>query len=155
VWRNIADTEKELNVSSDTGALHDSFTQKRSDIAEYKRAFDLHDSQNGLIAYINGELVGFEIIYNASRYKDYHEKLVESYILDAISKQNEEYTNKNINEDEFIQKFKAMKTETYDSVGLGVDYRIENEDLIGSAVFYNDNIINASFFHKKEEYIKV
>jgi len=150
VWKNIAETEKDLKLHNQTCALHDSFNKKSSDIDEYKKAFKLHDKQNGLIVYINGKLVGFEIIYNSSRYKEYHNKLVESYILDAISRQNEEYEKEEFNEDIFINKIKELEYETFDSVGLGVDYRLENDNIRGSAVIYKNNLINASFFNKAE-----
>lgn len=150
VWKNIEKTERDLRLNNQTSALHDSYTKKSSDIDKYKKSFRLHDNQNGLIVYINGKLVGFEIIYNSGRYKEYHNKLIESYILDAITKQNEEYTNVDFNKDNFTNIIKELKYEKFDSVGLGYDYRLENDDLTGSAMVYENNLINASFFNKIE-----
>lgn len=150
VWKNIEMIEDDLNLINDTSALHDSYNKKSSDIQDYKNAFKIHEKQNGLIVYINGRLVGFEIIYNSTRYKEYHDKLVESYIIDALSKENQEYEKQEFNENTFINRIKESKCEKFDSVGLGIDYRLENEDLTGSAVIYKDNLINASFFTKIE-----
>ena len=150
VWKNIESIEDDLNLINDTSALHDSYNKKSSDIQDYKNAFKIHEKQNGVIVYINGRLVGFEIIYNSTRYKEYHDKLVESYIIDAISKENQEYEKQEFKENTFINRIKESKCEKFDSVGLGTDYRLENEDLTGSAVIYKDNLINASFFTKIE-----
>ena len=150
VWNNIKKTEEDLRLNNKTCALHDSYNKKSSDIDDYKKSFMLHDNQNGLIVYVNGKLVGFEIIYNSTRYKEYHNKLIESYILDAISKQNEEYEKVNFNEEEFIKIIKELRCEKFDGVGLGLDYRLENDNLTGSAMVYKNNLINASFFNKIE-----
>lgn len=150
VWRNIQETEMDLKVNNKTSALHDSYIKKSEEIEEYKKAFNIHKNQNGLIIYINGKPVGFEIIYNSARYGEYHEKLVESYVLDAISKQSEEYEEKEFDEKIFIDKIKESDCEIYESVGLGLDYRLENTELTGSAMIYEGNLINASFFKKVE-----
>jgi hypothetical protein len=96
-------------------------------------------------------ILGFvfhSVIYNNSRYNEYHDKLLESYIIDAISKSNDEYENDKIKDDEFIEEIKKSECESFDSVGLGVDYRLENENISGSAVLFKDALINASFFRK-------
>lgn len=150
VWKNIEETERDLKLNNKTCALHDSYTKKTKDIDEYKKSFILHENQNGIIVYINGKMVGFEIMYNSTRYRDYHNKLIESYILDAISKQNENYEVEEFNKDRFINIFKELKCEKFESVGLGVDCRLENDDLTGSAMVYENNLINATFFNKME-----
>lgn len=148
VWSNIREIQDELEVDSTTNALHDSFVQRSYDIESYKKSFTIHENQNGLIVYINGELVGFEIMYNSRRYKEYHDKIIESYILDAISKKGEEFNKELIDEDSFLNMIKKSEFESYDSVGLGVDYRIDTDNLSGSAVIYNNKVVNASFFMK-------
>ncbi|MDO5826235.1 MAG: hypothetical protein Q4Q22_07630, partial [Methanosphaera sp.] len=90
VWNNISITEKELNVHSNTSALHDAYQEKTVDIDKYRDSFGIHENQNGLMVFINGRVVGLELIYNNARYREYHDKLVESYIIDAIGKINEE-----------------------------------------------------------------
>ena len=148
VWDNIALTEDNLKVNSKSSALYDSYVQRGSDIDEYKSKFRLDENQNGIIVYINGELVGFEIIYNSKRYGEYHSKLLESYIIDAIGKENEESVMGDLNKDELFNKIKESERESYDSVGLGVDYRLEDEEFTGSVMIYDDNLVNASFFRK-------
>ncbi|MBQ6218527.1 MAG: tubulin-like protein [Methanosphaera sp.] len=148
VWSNIREIQDELEVDSTTNALHDSFVQRSYDIESYKKSFTIHENQNGLIVYINGELVGFEIMYNSRRYKEYHDKIIESYILDAISKKGEEFNKELIDEDSFLNMIKKSEFESYDSVGLGVDYRIDTDNLSGSAVIYNNKVVSASFFMK-------
>lgn len=148
VWENISQTEMELGVNSTTSALHDTYIQRDNTIQEYKKAFKIQQQQNGRIVYINGELAGFEIIYNSTRYKQYHDKLLKSYIIDAISKQQEDYVEEYVKKEDLINKIRKSKRETYESIGLGTDYRFEDEDIMGSMMLLENDIINASFFKK-------
>lgn len=150
VWADIADIEDDLHIESKTSALNDSYRQRELDIEEYKNAFSLQENQNGLLVYINGQVVGLEMVYNTSRYKEYHDKLVESYIIDAISKSDEKYDQSKESEADFLDDIRKASCESFDSVGLGVDYRIENEDITGSAMVFEDTVINASIFKKIE-----
>lgn len=153
VWENIADTERNFNYHSKTSSLHDVYQEKTYDIDKYRDAFSLQDNQNGLIVYINGRLVGLEMLYNSDRYKEYHDKLVESYIIDAIGNLNDQIKNDEDKSEDFIDDIKKSKRESFDSVGLGVDYRIDDNDITGSAVVFDETVINASFFRKRNESI--
>lgn len=150
VWSNVRDTLYNLNVKSDTNALHDTYNQRKTQLESYKKAFKSNDNQNGLIVYVNGELAGFEIIYNSTRYKEYHEKIIESYVMDALLRQNEDCVKEDFSKEDLIQKIMQTPRESYDSVGEGVDYRIEDEDITGSVVLYNNKLVNASFFRKSD-----
>lgn len=155
VWNNISIVSNELRVQSNTSALEDTYKERSNDIEKYKKAFKIQEKQNGLIVYINGQLVGCEILYNSPKYREYHEKIVESYILDALARNDEEYAN-NIEDTEFfLDRIKYYDYETYASVDLGVDYRMNNGNITGSAMVYEDNLINASFFINNNHEINV
>lgn len=152
VWLDVNQIETELVLDNATGALHDSYQKKTFDINSYKDNFTVNNKQNGLIVFINGKLAGFELLYNSSAYKNYHDKIIKSYILDAIATQNMESMTIEYGVDELIEIIKNSKIEKFNSVGLGVDYRVESNEITGSALFYEDNLVNASFFKKNADY---
>ncbi|WP_323735954.1 DUF6569 family protein [Methanosphaera sp. ISO3-F5] len=152
VWDNIRDTINNLDITSETNALHDTYKQRITTIEEYKKAFKTQDKQNGIIVYINGQLAGLEIIYNKTRYNQYHEKIIESYIMDAIQTTEENNTNE-ITQEQLIQKIIETPRENYNPIGLGNDYRLEDDEIIGSIITYEEKLINASIFKKTEENI--
>lgn len=151
VWNNIATTEHNLSCESPTNSLNDVYREKTYDIDKYRDAFKIQENQNGFIVYINGRLVGLEMIYNSDRYKEYHDRLVESYIIDAMRKQDEEVKNVDESSEDFLEDIRKSNLESYDSVGLGIDYRVDDEDITGSAVVFDETLINASFFKKRDE----
>lgn len=150
VWNNVRETMDLLEVESNTNALHDTYKQKQTQIQNYKEAFPKNEKQNGIIVYINGKLAGFEIIYDSARYAEYHEKLIESYIMDALQNRDKKYTEKEENKEELIEKIIQTPRETFDSVGEGKDYRLEDDEITGSIVTYNNHLINASILAKDE-----
>lgn len=153
VWESIRQTEKNLKVESSTGALRDAYTSCEDDIDDYLIDFNYTKGQNGSIILINGEVMGMEIVYNTYRYKDYHEKIMQSYILDSI--QHTTLTTNSLNDTEalnlandFVKTIPDCKVSSFESVGYGQDQRFENKDSLGSALIYKDEIIHAVFFKK-------
>ena len=44
------------------------------------------NKQNGSIILINNEVKGLELLYNNYLYKEFHERIIKSYIIDALQK---------------------------------------------------------------------
>ena len=84
VWDSIDRFESRANYRSTTSALNDSYENLKEKQNDYLSQFDIQDGQNGIIFIVNGEFKGFELFYNHSIYKEYHEKLCRSYIIEAI-----------------------------------------------------------------------
>jgi hypothetical protein len=46
----------------------------------------------------------------------------------------------------FFEEVKKSKEQPFEGVGLGKDYRYEIEDVFGSALIFNDQVIHLAFF---------
>ena len=84
VWDSISEFESRSNFKSMTSALNDSYENLKDKQNDYLSKFHIEDGQNGVIFIVNGEVKGLELFYNHSIYKQYHEKLCRSYIIEAI-----------------------------------------------------------------------
>ena len=84
VWDSISEFESRSNFKSMTSALNDSYENLKDKQNDYLSKFHIEDGQNGVIFIVNGEIKGLELFYNHSIYKQYHEKLCRSYIIEAI-----------------------------------------------------------------------
>ncbi len=97
-----------------------------------------------------------ELVFNTSIYKQYHEKIIKSNALDGLTyKNNENLSDIDIlfDADNFLKLIEDNEFEKFESIGIGEDYRIKNENLIGSMLNYNDNIWHALFFNKNQNVI--
>ena len=84
VWDSISEFESRSNFKSMTSALNDSYENLKDKQNDYLSKFHIEDGQNGVIFIVNGDVQGLELFYNHSIYKQYHEKLCRSYIIEAI-----------------------------------------------------------------------
>lgn len=151
VWDVINQTQNNLNIESQTSALKDVYSSKEETLNDYYESFPYANKQNGSIILINNEVKGLELLYNNYLYKEFHERIIKSYIIDALQESktsnNEDLDVYNLAED-FRDNISSSKYETFKSVGCGEDSRFENTDSTGSALIYKNELIHAVFFNK-------
>lgn len=148
IWNHISEVSNNLKVESKTSAMREIYTNNKAKINKYLDNFKDENNTIGSIILINNEVSGIELLFNTTLYKENHRKLIESYIPEAIQRKNEDHNNKSIDVDEFINEIITSKIEEYKPDGIGVDVRVESEDIIGSTILLENNPINASFFRK-------
>jgi hypothetical protein len=152
VWDDIESTQASLNIESSTHAQQDTFISLEKDIDNYLKHFPLQQKQNASIIIINNQVIGMELLYNADKYSQYHQRYMESYIIDAITQQDE-HADDNVDaaklSEEFINRIRLSKIEEYQENNTN-DYRLEDDQITGSFIFYEDNLVNASILRKHE-----
>jgi hypothetical protein len=84
VWERIDIMNKELNVKSSTGAMHDAYDLVSDRLKKYFDSFDFIEGQNGLFAFIDGKIAGFDILSRTGAFKKVFPKLIKSYAMDAV-----------------------------------------------------------------------
>lgn len=145
VWNSIDDLEDRVEFSSPTQAMSESYENKKKDLNEILKSFEAVDDQNGILIINNGKIEGFEILFNPEIYREYHEKILKSYLIDAeIS--DEVFT---INMDaakEFIDNVSEIPFTEKPATGLEKNFEIKDDDGLGTAYLYQDEIIHMSYF---------
>lgn len=151
VWEEIASFSRTADVSSPTGAMRDVFESKEKGLKEYLDAFPFVPNQKGVFVMVNGMAVGFDILSNPHAYELLHQKIVKSYAIDALIRQEK------VNEVPSLDKAKAFVEETagceekrYESIGHGWDHRFEGKTIVGSSLVYQEKVIHMAFFAADE-----
>ncbi|MDD6256437.1 MAG: hypothetical protein PUA80_02585 [Methanobrevibacter boviskoreani] len=128
------------------------YTINKNRFEEYQSHFPIQENQTGSIIFINGKLVGVELFHDSNLYKNYHDKIVESYIPNAIKSGGE--TLAKVDYDvllkDFIDNILDSNPESFDIHGLNDEYRIDDENITGSITLLDDDIISSSLFKKVE-----
>ena len=152
VWDGIHEMSAKAEVESSTGAMKDVFDSRGKDLDEYMKAFKCGPKQKGMLVFLEGEVVGFDIISRASAYKELHQKLVKSYAMEAILLKNRKSAKSGVRKaKDFIKETTACKSKKYESVGSGWDHRFEGKHVVGSALVYGKTVIHTAFFKMTEE----
>lgn len=147
IWHGVDEMSLRAGVHSPTRAMRHVFESRSQDLDELLKAFDALPHQKGLLAFLNGEVVGFDILSLQSAYETLHPKLLRSYAMDALLDGPTGHARPSIAKAKaFLQQAAACGEASYESIGHGHDYRYESRALLGSALLFRETVIHAAFF---------
>lgn len=145
IWEEVERYSQKYRIKSRTYALRDIYENLKETLYKNMAKFPLLDKQKGLIAFINGEIKGLDLISLSSVYKDLHEKLIKSYIIDSIIEKESFNKNHQENIEKFFDEIKSCEILKFKSIGLGWDYRLKGKNIMGSVLIYEDAPIHMYF----------
>lgn len=149
VWNSIDDLESELHCASPTSAMSESYENQRTNLNKILESFEVVDGQTGVLVIINGEIKGFEIMLNSEIYRDFHEKILKSYLIGSKVKT----TTFTINVDEarlVIDNAMDSTFEIKQTKGMENSFEFENPDGLGEIHIFENELIHWSYFTKDE-----
>ncbi len=148
VWASIRTLQQKLGVTSKTEALRDIYIAKKEAIAEYIAAFENAHVGQGIVVWLNGRLVGMELLSLRRGYAAIREQLLRSYIIDALRlHEGIALPAHPMTVEHFIKRCTQGKGRGMRSVGLGVDVRYSGESgFVGSCLVHDSEVVHASFF---------
>ena len=146
VWDAISEFESRSNFKSMTSALNDSYENLKDKQNDYLSKFHIEDGQNGVIFIVNGEVKGLELFYNHSIYKEYHEKLCRSYIIEAIVEKKSVDNIDRLKLMKVLENISQSEFKSKKSIGLGDNLKFSNDFGSGSGLVWEDELIHMTFF---------
>lgn len=149
VWDSIDCLEENIAHASPTQAMSESYDSRKIDHEKFISAFHAVDGQTGVLIIIDGEIKGFELFLNSEIYREYHEKIIRSYLIDSEIK-NTQFA---INMDEASLVIENARNSSYDkkeTEGLEDCFEFENEAGLGLLYTYENEVIHWSYFKKEE-----
>ncbi len=147
IWEEIDTLCESAGVSSETGAMRDVYEGRKHELNECLEAFPKMAKQRGLVFLIDSAVVGMDILSRPEAYSDIHNKLLRSYVIDAMPGKVESQRHADLESvGRFIDQILGSSESSFPSVGLGTDLRLEHRELCGSALIFEDTCIHAAFF---------
>lgn len=160
IWDEIKGLSDKAKSESPTGAMKDIFSAREKAMDEYMKAFPLQPGQQGILVYMDRRPAGMEFLSRPESYARVHEKLLRSYVLEALI-DDEAPPARPAGEErpaEFIQRILFAHDEAYPGVGLGTEHRLEGPGLVGSALVHEGIVVHLACFagistgsHRAEE----
>ena len=148
VWESVAHLNDRADAESHTGAMRDAFERKKADLDLFIENIPCTDGQNGMIVFINDQLMGCDAIGKRKVFRDYYPKLLRSYAIDALlsAKSGKQALSTEEQIKQLWNRIACVEATSCKSVGLGMDWRIEEDFIVGSALVVDDNPIHISLF---------
>lgn len=151
IWHQIEALHRLAGTSqsSRTRAMQDAYRAMEEQLAEAMAALPLVADQTGFVVVAAGEAVGFDVLSKPSAYAKLHPKLVKSYMIDALNREDAPAADVDKARAEaagFLKRAGACAAKQFKSVGHGDDYRFDGDGIAGSALLFKEQVIHAAFF---------
>ena len=152
IWNEISEKAVRREATSSSMAMANIYEKDMPSIQEYASYFRLIDSQVGAVFMINDKVVGMDGFGNSDSFSKIFNKLIKSYALDAIDWFDPEKECKGLKGEvtKFMKASRAARVESHESVGLGVDYRMESRKITGFSLVFDNQILHLSVFARKD-----
>jgi hypothetical protein len=144
VWSEVDALHRRQGTHSPTHAMRDAYVGRKRDLDQILAAFPLADGQNGVLVMHGSDVVGLDIVSRAPQYAELHDKLLRSYVFEALVSGGEP-GDRPVAE-AFLSRVAALPGERFKSPGLGWDVRVEGAGVVGSALVYRGQAVHAAFF---------
>lgn len=147
IWDGIDALCQTAGVRSETQAMRDVYDGKKQALHGAMEAFPGIENQCGLFFLLDGKVLGMDLISRPEAYSGIHDKLVKSYVIDALPRNFEPTRVPPPKAVElFVQQIFDCSEESFPSLGLGTDFRFARGELCGSALIHGDTCIHTAFF---------
>jgi hypothetical protein len=134
-------------VESPTRAMDDIYAAKEEELDDCLDAFSHVPNQKGLLVFVNGAVVGFDLISRAAAYEVLHPKLVKSYVMDALLQKTNGRLKATLDDARaFFKETQSCSEKKFKSAGLGWDCRFEAGTLVGSSLVHDETAVHTAFF---------
>jgi hypothetical protein len=147
VWDYVDCLAAEARVHSTTKAMSDVVKARLPNLDRIASRFTAQPGQCGLLAFADGEVLGFDAISRSDVYSCLHTRLLRSYLLDIQSEGDSlraaDYESLAIG---FIQSCAASEEHSFKSPGLGDDFRYTGGRVVGSALLAAGEVVHSAFF---------
>jgi len=145
IWDTIDCTISDFGIASPTRSQSDIFEERRLDIEDYLDHFHLLSDQAGMVGLVNGKIASLDLFGKADTFSRMFKKLLRSYAVDAISKQNKiSQTNGQVSG--FLNDLKTARIERYEAPGKGEHLSIQGKKQKGMALMVGDHLVHLCSF---------
>ncbi len=154
VWEGVAAMAADLNVKSETGAMRDVYARMAPDLTDRLRPFTPVAGQRGFAVGSADGVLGVEYLSQPRAFARVFSKLLRSYGLDALRRENRAEARLNPEHARrFIMAAVDQTVQSYDAVGYGREHRLAGRGVEGSALTVDGILIHMSLLSVATEEI--
>lgn len=146
VWQAVATKAQRMAAPSATGALHDVFEGRRSELHDVQSAFEMGCSQVGTLAAIGGRFVVLDYVSDVEAFATLHDRLIAGYALDALEADGAVSPPSLDDAREFVALLLRAEPADAPAVALGRTLRFEFGALAGTGLEHDGGLVTLTAF---------
>jgi hypothetical protein len=149
VWDEMRSKVERLEASAPTGAQADVFRSRDRDLAALRSVFPLLPGQCGALLAIGSNRLVLDYVSRPDAFVRLYPKLLEGYLLDGLEHLGSEPAPAEMLE-LFLERADEAPRSRRRSAGLGDDLRLRGDDVIGSGLEHDEELIQLCAFTRDE-----
>lgn len=146
IWADIDAKAARLAANSPTHAADAMYRRARASLDDFQARLEPLPCQVGAIFAVNGLLAGMELFDSPATWRKSMRKIVESYGLDAVDRQEEAPRRTRLDAAGLLESLEKAHVESFPSVGVGTDLRLKSDGLTGAALAVEDSLVHLLAF---------
>jgi hypothetical protein len=151
VWAQVQQRSASLGVHSATGASSEAFDSHRDTLRAAASEIRLREGQVGMIFQIGERISTLDLVSRPDVMADLHGPLVQGYCLDALGRTQPARVRGTAPAARFLRRVFGNRVFEKDGIGLGRDFRFENEHAVGAGLVCGDELIQLSVFKNRPD----
>jgi hypothetical protein len=145
VWLDVRAKAGRHGVRSQTGAAADIFQSRENDLAALRQAFPLVAGQAGAVLALGSDRLCLDYVSRPEAFARLYPKLLEGYLLDALERLGGTAAREPVLEG-FLADAAAGARSRRASAGLGEDVRLRGENVVGSGLKLDGELLQLCAF---------
>ncbi len=155
VWDEVACSLSAAGAVSFTAALHDAYVQQKGELDRFRAELRMPEDAVGVAVFQRDRFQGLDLFDRHSTLRYFWESLIDSYAIDflaaAVDPREPAETPQAETVKHLLQVAADDDWEEFRSPGVGVDWRLANRRLSGSALVVDDVVIHLQLFARHAE----
>ena len=147
VWSSVAEQSVALRSPSPTDSMFDAYETRRKSLNELLEGLEPVERQVGALFGIGDRVVGAEFFESPTVFASFFRKIVSGYAMDSYLRHNQGTVDPN-EFDLLLSQLQSVVPMPFPAVGLGDDLRLEDTELTGAALTFDDRIIHLAAFRR-------
>ncbi len=152
VWDEVQEELQAARAVSPTAALSAAYDRRHDELETFRGALDLPDDTVGIAVYYGSSFIGLDLFDRHATFRYYWQSLVDSYAVSWMGMAEEIPSDSRTSiscaeAPEILLHAVSATWEQFPSPGEGDDWRLEDQDLTGSALVWQDQaVVHAQIF---------
>lgn len=149
IWNKVAESNRRMGVSSDTGAYQDAFRTEEvaklvSDVEQKFKDLPLLENDTvGVVIGLGDRIIGFDIFSDPDLFQELWPKIIRTCVLAMVGYQQETTLSGNRAE-QLLNALQWMQYGQRRGVDLGFEYSGDLNELSVSSLVYRDTVLHLS-----------
>jgi len=144
IWKEVHRQQQSLGTDSPSSALADTFRECDTKIEQFRDSLRPVDGAVGLAVAVGGRIVSIDLLDKSETCAKVWDRLLSGLILDAIEAKADAGQATAKDADAFLTSINGLSWEPVETVGEGIDFRAETENLVASALTFDGTVVHAS-----------